>query len=335
MKFDESGWLDVAVEVDVLDNSMPRNGYKPTHIVLHATAGGTDATAIGKYFQSTVGGSNPVSSHFIIGQDGTIVQCVPIAQAAWANGLLDNPRFAFPPGVNPNYYTISIEHCKPSTDNSDSLTDAQAQASFQLVQAICDQYSIPKRAGDASGGIISHADLDSVSRARCPGPYPWDELWAFLKGGANMLDLNDPVVSRYFTDGGNGTWKVKSTGVILQGAILIFYRANNGLFYFGLPLANEDYSVRSGSSDMSAYVKCERAGLMYDPDRRHDNPPIDGPVYTIHVEQDPRVTVPQMQFANAQKSIAALQQQIQLLQSNSKLNDLETRMKQINTLSAF
>ena len=107
----------------------------------------------------------------------------------------------------------------------------------------------------------------------------------------SMLELTDPVVSQYFTDGGNGTWKCKATGAVLQGENLKFYRANNGLALFGLPLANEDYSVRSGTSDTSAYVKCERAGLMYDPDRRHDNPPVAGPVYTIHVERDPRVVL--------------------------------------------
>jgi hypothetical protein len=85
--------------------------------------------------------------------------------------------------INQNLYTISIEHDKVHDDNSDVLTSVQAQKSFEVVQCICDAYGIPKRGGDASGGVISHADIDPISRARCPGDYPWSELWAYLKGG--------------------------------------------------------------------------------------------------------------------------------------------------------
>lgn len=180
MKFDASGWLDTAIEIDYVQKSMPRAGLKPTHVVLHATAGGSSAQNIGAYFAN---GTEQASAHFIIGQDGTIVQGVPCSLAAWGNGIIDNPRISLPGGINPNLYSISIEHVKPSTDNSDQLTSAQKSISFQLIQAICDHYNIPKRPGDLFGGVISHADIDSVSRARCPGPYPWSELWTFLKGG--------------------------------------------------------------------------------------------------------------------------------------------------------
>jgi hypothetical protein len=184
-----NGWLDEAIEVDVLENSMSRYGYLPTHLVMHGTAGGSDAEALGAYFQSTIGGPNPASSHIIIDQAGKIVQCVSFDVAAWGNGGLLNPRFPFPTGVNPNFYTISIEHVKSATDNSNELTEAQAQASFRVAQVICMTYGIPMRPGDATGGIISHADLDSVNRARCPGPYPWDRLWAFLQKGVNNVGI--------------------------------------------------------------------------------------------------------------------------------------------------
>lgn len=179
MKFDENGWLDVAVEIDYLNKSMSRSGLAPSHIVLHGTAGGTRAQDIAAYFRD---GSEQASAHFIIGQDGTIVQGVPCSLAAWGNGIIDLPRITLPPAINPNFYTISIEHCKPSIDNSDQLTTAQQQASFQLCQVICEHYNIPKRRGDQFGGILAHADIDSVSRARCPGSYPWDDLFTFLGG---------------------------------------------------------------------------------------------------------------------------------------------------------
>jgi hypothetical protein len=91
--------------------------------------------------------------------------------------------------VNPNLYTVSIEHVKQSTDNSNVLTDIQARKSFELVQSICDTYHIPKREGDGNGGIIKHADIDPINRARCPGPYPWNQLWAFLKSGGTTTNF--------------------------------------------------------------------------------------------------------------------------------------------------
>lgn len=186
MQFDNLGWLDEAIEIDYLNKSMDRQGYAPTHIVLHSTAGGTRAEDIATYFATS-----PVqaSAHFVIGQDGHIVQGVNCNAAAWGNGILDNPRLPFNPAINPNFYTISIEHCKPSLDNSDALTPAQQVSSFRLVQAICEEYHIPKKRGDVSGGIVEHADFDSVTRARCPGLYPWDELLTFLKGTQPMAPL--------------------------------------------------------------------------------------------------------------------------------------------------
>src|SRR5690348_17254876 len=113
-------------------NAFPgRNGLKPSFIILHGTAGGTSAQAIANYFASTQGGANPVSSHYVIGQDGIIIQCVAEVDGAWANGYLSTGHDPWwDPQINPNNITISIEHCKPSPDNSDALTPAQQEASF-------------------------------------------------------------------------------------------------------------------------------------------------------------------------------------------------------------
>lgn len=177
-----NGWVDVAVEIDYQNKSMSRNGYKPTHIVIHGTAGGTKAENIANYFKTS---DVDASTHLIIGRDGTIIQGISLEVAAWSNGILDNPRLPFPININPNYYCISIEHCKPSTDNSDQLTEAQKLSSFKLIKAICEHYNIPKRRGDAISGIVEHADFDSVNRAHCPGPYPHSELMKFLAEGNN------------------------------------------------------------------------------------------------------------------------------------------------------
>lgn len=237
-----NGWLDEAIEIDYGAKSMSRVGYKPTHIVLHGTAGGSSAQGIANYFAtSTV----QASAHFIIGQDGAIVQGISADDAAWGNGILDHPRFPFPTDANPNLYTISIEHVKAATDNSNALTDAQKAASFKLIQLLCQQYNIPARPGDVSGGVLSHADFDSVSRARCPGLYPWSDLWAYLKGSNVMLpagwndngltlSCNNFVVVKGFRDCVlqrllSGTWRGDDVPVENEQAVQQLEYSNPGL----------------------------------------------------------------------------------------------------------
>lgn len=167
-----------------------RNGYKPRYIIIHGTAGGTSAQAIASYFQSTEGGDNPVSSNYVIGTDGTVVQCVAESDGAYANGIFSMGHDAFwDTSVNPNLTTVSIEHCKPSEDNSDQITPAQLSASFTLIKHICERHGIPKHPADSSGGITGHFSIDPVNRSRCPGAYPWAALWDYLQEGKNTMGV--------------------------------------------------------------------------------------------------------------------------------------------------
>jgi len=150
----------------------------PRWIVLHGTAGGSSATNIAEWFRNP---GAQVSSHYVIGQDGQIVQCVDEDDWAWANGVLDaGYDYWWGWYGNPNHVTISIEHVKSSSDNHDRLSEEQKRASFALIQRICDRWGIPKRPGDENGGILGHNSIAPINLADCPGPYPWDELWAFL-----------------------------------------------------------------------------------------------------------------------------------------------------------
>jgi N-acetyl-anhydromuramyl-L-alanine amidase AmpD len=153
-----------------------RSGHSPRWIILHGTAGFTSAEEVGYYFQQA-----DVATHYIIGQDGILVQSVGEENSAWGNGGVTeghDPWWSH--RLNPNRVTISIEHVKPSRDNSDELTDIQKQVSFSLIQRICDRHNIPKRWADEHGGITGHYSMDPLHRSFCPGPYPWDELFTFL-----------------------------------------------------------------------------------------------------------------------------------------------------------
>ncbi len=206
---DESGalWMPNA-------NYFPnREGHKPLYIVLHSTAGGSSAQAIANYYTSTQGGSNPVSSHYIVGVDGVIVQTVLEEDGAWANGYISGPSGVsgdgigngyhdvwWDSGVNPNNLSISVEHVKSANDNSNQLTPTQQQASFTLIQHLCQRHNIPMRKADASGGITFHGAIDPVNRQNCPGPYPWQALYTFL-GASTVATLeNFPMISQLDND---------------------------------------------------------------------------------------------------------------------------------------
>ncbi len=167
-----------------------RNGLTPRWLILHGTAGGTSAQSVAQYFKGTEGTDNPVSAHYVIGQDGTIYQCTLESDGAYANGVVTtghDPWWDANGNPNPNNVTISIEHVKSDSANATALTPAQQAASFELIKDICTRNNIPMRQADANGGITGHFSIDPVNRSRCPGTYPWDALWQYL--GGNIMNI--------------------------------------------------------------------------------------------------------------------------------------------------
>jgi len=287
------------------NNCFPgRNGNKPKWLIIHGTAGGSSAQSIAQYFQGA-----GVSSHYVIGTDGQIVQCNNESDGAWTNGAVapgHDPWWSETNTPNPNNVTISIEHCKPDTTNAIAITPAQQASSFWLIKDICQRNSIPMRLADASGGITGHYSLDPVNRSRCPGTYPWAELWAYLKGNHPqpeekpiMLDLNHPTVASHFKAEG-ASWRCKDKGhdYTIHGEILEKYRSYGksffcGLSFLGLPKSNEIPIM--GHSGV-CYQRVERGVLCFDPNHEIDTPPglEQARVYPMHIDsgvgQDPRVT---------------------------------------------
>jgi hypothetical protein len=142
-------------------------------------------------------GENAPGVHYTVGKDGRIVQFVQEADASWGNGRVEpgaegywSEWLTLDPAamtstasgvVDPNLTTISIEHEKYAKDNSDLLTAAQQEASFRLIVYLVKKYNIPaKRADGMDGGITGHFSMEPISRQYCPGPYPWDEMFAYL-----------------------------------------------------------------------------------------------------------------------------------------------------------
>lgn len=261
-----------------------RYGHRPTYVILHGTAGGSSAQNIATYFANS---GVEVSAHYVVGQDGVVVQCIAEADGAWANGPITNgadPWWSI--ALNPNLITISIEHVKPSTDNSDALTPAQQESSFKLVAAICERWHIPKRTADEQGGITGHFSMDPVNRARCPGNYPWDALWSYLQG-AGMIDVDNPAVAAYFQKLSDTNWLCKKTKANIGGAILKFYKSLGGyglagLTILGLPLADE---YNDTDKTHVSKQRFERGIVVFDPEHQIDSPPGAADCYLQHVEQ--------------------------------------------------
>ena len=163
-------------------NFFPNTGKK-SFVILHSTAGGSSAQGIANYFKGTEGTTNPVASNYIVDQIGTVVQTVLEKDGAYAQGVVNNPNWT----GNPNTYCISIEHVKSTTDNSEPLTPAQQSASFALIKDICQRNGIGMHDADDTTGITGHFSIDPVNRARCPGTFDWNALWAYLAGGTTPV----------------------------------------------------------------------------------------------------------------------------------------------------
>lgn len=129
-------------------------------IVIHYTANPkSDAMDNRNYFENLKDThTTSVSSHFIIGLDGTIVQCIPLDEIAYAS----NDR---------NTDTISIECCHEKKNGA--FTNETYQSLIKLTAWLCGEYDLGKE------DIIRHYD---VTGKNCPRYYvEHEDLWEELK----------------------------------------------------------------------------------------------------------------------------------------------------------
>lgn len=113
-----------------------RGKYKPELVVIHIM----DGTLIGtdSWFSQK---SSLVSAHYGIGLAGEVHQYVHEEDQAWQAGRVSNPSFKlYKPGVNPNLYTIGIEHEGKDLSKGPLL---QLQTSAALLVDICKRWNIP------------------------------------------------------------------------------------------------------------------------------------------------------------------------------------------------
>lgn len=116
-------------------------------IVVHYVGNpGTTAAQNRSYFENLKDThATSASSHYIIGLEGEIIQCVPLNEISYASN-------------NRNKDTIAIECCHP--DETGQFTTATYKSLVKLVAALCRTYDL-----DPETGIIRHYD---VTGKYCP-----------------------------------------------------------------------------------------------------------------------------------------------------------------------
>ena len=81
-------WVDV--QYLAVDGSA-RTGdemAEPTRIVIHSADPGMSAQQVWKQYQN---GKNAGSTHFVVGTDGTVLQCIPLEELASIHGMGNDP----------------------------------------------------------------------------------------------------------------------------------------------------------------------------------------------------------------------------------------------------
>ena len=184
----------------------PNKWSRPQHhikevlgIVMHWTAN-PKATAEQNrnYFESRKNGNDGYgSAHYIIGQDGTVIQCIPLDEIAYHCGssqkdpaskkiYTDYAREKFKQYAedyktsSPNYCTIGIELCPK--DYEGHFTDATIDSAIVLCGQLCKQFNL-----QAEDITTHHAIVGWKDCPRLWTKHP-ELLYAFRKVVENRIE---------------------------------------------------------------------------------------------------------------------------------------------------
>ena len=142
-------------------------------VVIHYVGNpGTTAHANRNYFESLSSGQEGTyaSSHFIVGLEGEVIQCVPLTEVAYAS----NTR---------NGDTVSIEVCHP--DETGEFAPVTYDRAVELTAWLCVQFKL-----DPETDVIRHYD---VTGKECPRyyvehPEAWDAFRADVSAAIKELE---------------------------------------------------------------------------------------------------------------------------------------------------
>lgn len=170
----------VAVPDYVTESLLPPNRYsRPGHelteingVVIHYVGNpATTAAANRNYFASLATGTENTyaSSHFIVGLEGEVIQCIPLTEIAYASR-------------DRNSDTVAIEVCHP--DAGGEFSAVTYDRVVELTAWLCAQFDL-----DAETDVLRHYD---VTEKRCPlyyveHPEAWDAFLADTAAAVSAL----------------------------------------------------------------------------------------------------------------------------------------------------
>ena len=142
-------------------------------VVIHYVGNpGTTAHANRNYFESLSSGKEGTyaSSHFIVGLEGEVIQCIPLTEVAYAS----NER---------NADTVSIEVCHP--DETGEFSPVTYDRAVELTAWLCVRFKL-----DPETDVIRHYD---VTGKECPRyyvehPEAWDAFRADVSAAIKELE---------------------------------------------------------------------------------------------------------------------------------------------------
>ena len=163
----------------VTENLLPANrysrpGYELTDIngvVIHYVGNpATSAEANRNYFASLADGREGTfaSSHFIVGLEGEVIQCIPLTEMAYASR-------------DRNSDTVAIEVCHP--DETGEFSDVTYASVVELTAWLCRTFAL-----EPENDVIRHYD---VTEKLCPlyyveHPDAWDTFRADVAAAAAL-----------------------------------------------------------------------------------------------------------------------------------------------------
>lgn len=133
---------------------------RPVVIVIHATEQASAQQSLDTL--RTANRHGPVSSHYLIGDDGRLYQLVADSERAWHAG---GGRWGTLTDLNSTSIGIEIDN-----EVGEPFTEAQLVTLLRLLDDLTSRLSIPRTQ------VIAHADL-APTRKRDPGAlFPWQRL---------------------------------------------------------------------------------------------------------------------------------------------------------------
>ncbi|MES0811250.1 N-acetylmuramoyl-L-alanine amidase [Roseibium sp. SCPC15] len=138
------------------------DGARIDTVVLHYTGMQTAEAALQRLCDPRA----EVSAHYLVYEEGTILQCVPEARRAWHAG-----RSSWKGETDINSRSIGVEIVNPGHEfGYRPFPEDQIEAVIALVSDIC------RRHGIAAWRVLGHSDI-APDRKEDPGElFPWDRL---------------------------------------------------------------------------------------------------------------------------------------------------------------